>query len=363
MQRLAALVLFILASSLSPPAAAVEKRVALVMGNGAYAHAPPLANPPNDARAVASALETLGFQVTLAVDVTQQEALRKLDAFTAALSGADAALLYYSGHGLQLGGSNYLLPTDVEATSERSVRYGAVDVAEIVRDLQENAATSFVVLDACRDNPFVQQLAAAAGTRSAAASRGLARIKAAGNGTVIAYSAAAGEVASDGNDEHSPYTKAFLAHIGAPNVEIGLVFRRVAGEVVERTGGSQRPEVLISLTREYYFAPRETSPTPGEVQAATRPNGGPAAPVAPPGLLAPRPPKRARADREGFSHARALCRLARAPRPIGGGLCSAGSVETPGAGRKNGDGAEPVTRRRKPDCGEQRRQADDRPRR
>ena len=313
MQQLATVVFVALAWTLSPSALAGEKRVALVMGNGAYTHAPALTNPSNDAKAVAAALEKLGFQVTLAVDATQQEALRKLDAFTAALSGADAALLYYSGHGLQLGGSNYLLPIDLEATSERSVRYGAVDVAEIVRDLQENAATSFVVLDACRDNPFVQQLAAAAGTRSASASRGLARIKAAGNGTVIAYAAAAGEVASDGTDKHSPYTKAFLAHIGVPNVEIGLVFRRIAGEVVEKTGGAQRPEVLISLTREYYFAQQSTSAAPDQVQVEAKPNDGPAAPVAPPSVVAAAPPSApdpiAKASRTLVPYAALLARL------------------------------------------------------
>jgi hypothetical protein len=182
-----------------------------------------------------------------------------------------------------------------------------------VRDLQENATASFVVLDACRDNPFVEKLAGSAGTRSASASRGLARIKAAGNGTVIAYAAAAGEVASDGTGEHSPYTKAFLAHVAEPNVEVGLVFRRVAGEVVEKTGGTQRPEVLISLTREYYFAPQATAQAPEQVQAAAKTSDAPAAPVAPSSIVAPAGPSAsepiAKSSRTLVPYAALLARL------------------------------------------------------
>src|SRR5215210_6582843 len=170
--------------------AQAQKRVALVMGNQAYVNAPPLANPVDDANAVAAKLEALGFEVHLALNVTQDQALDHVDRFAAALTGAEAALFFYSGHGMQI---------EVQASSERSVRYGSVDIAEIVRDMEENAEVSIVVLDACRDNPFLEQLArTTGGTRSVAASRGLAVIKPTGSGTIIAYAAAAGNVASDG---------------------------------------------------------------------------------------------------------------------------------------------------------------------
>ena len=211
-----------------PRAAEAERRVALVIGNAAYAHAPPLANPGRDAGDVAAALKRLGFEVQLGLDLTQGQTVKQIDAFAKAMVGADAALLYYSGHGLQIEGGNYLLPVDIEVESERSVRYGAVDVGEIVRDMERSAGVALVVLDACRDNPFAQKLAAEAGTRSATVSRGLARVKAAGSGTIIAYAAAAGEVASDGGGGNSPYTKAFLELVEKPNVEVGLLFRRVA---------------------------------------------------------------------------------------------------------------------------------------
>ena len=273
---------------LGPEAASAEKRVALVIGNAAYAHAPALTNPSRDARDVAAVLTRLGFEVQLGVDLTQAETVKAMDTFAKAMAGSDAALLYYSGHGLQIDGGNYLLPVDITVESPRSVRYGAVDVGEIVREMETKAGVALVVLDACRDNPFAAQLAAAEGTRSVAATRGLARLKAAGAGTIIAYAAAAGSVASDGGEGNSPYTKAFLTEVEKPDVEVGLLFRRVAGKVVEATAGAQRPEVLISLTREFYMA--ATSPALVQAALPETPAGKPAVPTTPAAKDAPPPP-------------------------------------------------------------------------
>ena len=260
------------------------RRVALVIGNGAYQNAPPLPNPPNDAAAMKAALEALGFEVHVAIDKTQRETVQELGRFTASLPGAEAAFFFYSGHGIQIGGTNYLLPVDVEATDELSVTYGSVDIADIVKKMEENAGVSIVVLDACRDNPFLAQLAQAAPqTRSAAPSRGLAVIKASGSGAIIAYSAAAGDVASDGDGANSPYTTSLLKRIAEPNVEIGLMFRRVAGDVDEGTAGDQKPEVLIRLTREFYMNP-VAADTPTVTVAASAPSAAEAAaPPAPVG--------------------------------------------------------------------------------
>src|SRR5689334_16942856 len=129
---LLALVVFL--ANAGAPSGAAAKRVALVVGNGAYANAPALPNPPNDARAIAEQLEKLGFEVQLVLEMTQQQGLEALDRFAAALPGAEAALFFYSGHGVQIDGSNFLLPVDVEATSERTIRYGSIDIAEVVRD-------------------------------------------------------------------------------------------------------------------------------------------------------------------------------------------------------------------------------------
>ena len=249
--RLAVAIGLCVAIAATAATADAKKRVALIVGNGAYVNAPTLPNPTNDAKAIAADLERLGFEVHLALDVTQQQGLDELDRFASALPGAEAAIFFYSGHGMQIDGSNFLLPVDVEATSERAVRYGSIDISEIVREMERNAEVAIVVLDACRDNPFAAQLQSAAPRSRAlgAPTRGLAVIKPSGNGTIIAYAAAAGAVASDGTSEHSPYTAALLEHMSAPNVEVGLMFRRVAGEVVEETDGTQTPEVLIRLTR------------------------------------------------------------------------------------------------------------------
>jgi uncharacterized caspase-like protein len=239
--------------------ASAQKRMALVVGNGAYQNAAPLPNPANDARAVAEKLAGLGFDVHTAIDATQPALLEALAGFTAALDGAEAALFYYSGHGLQLGEENYLLPVDIKVANELSVRYGAVGITDILSDIERRAAVSLVILDACRDNPFAEDLKRAAGkTRSVAVSRGLARIRPTASETIIAYAAAAGDVASDGDGDHSPYTAAFLAEIDRPGAEVGLIFRRISGRVIAATDGDQRPELLVRLTREFYLSAPET---------------------------------------------------------------------------------------------------------
>ena len=220
-------------------AAEAEKRVALVMGNAAYVNAPRLANPLNDARAVADRLKDLGFEVHLALDATQQQALKALDEFAVALPGAAAALLYYSGHGLQIEGANYLLPIDIEISSERSVRYGALDIAEIVRDMEEDADV-LARRPRCLSRQSLPEATRQISRRDPLGCR-IARPcadQADGQRNDIAYSAAAGAVASDGTADHSPYTAAFLDHVAEPNVEVGLMFRRVAGKVVDATGAS-----------------------------------------------------------------------------------------------------------------------------
>lgn len=261
--------------ALTSTGASAEKRVALVIGNGAYAQAGILANPANDARAVAGALERLGFEVLLAVDATQKEMLSALDRYAGLLAGAEAAVFFYAGHGIQIGGENFLLPVDVSAETERAIRYGAIDVGEVVADMETNAAVSLVVLDACRNNPFVEQLQRSAKSRSAGIGRGLALIKPRSSGTIIAFAAAAGEVASDGVGENSPYTTALLKEIEAPGVEVALVFRRVAGHVIKATNGAQQPELLVRLVNEFYLKPLEASappPVSSEAEAGAAPS-------------------------------------------------------------------------------------------
>ena len=241
-------------------AAAADKKVAMVVGNSAYEATGTLPNTLNDAKAVAAALERLGFLVLTAYDAPQKALLKTLDDFSAALQNADAAVFFYAGHGMQMGTENYILPVDIKVENELSVRYGALSLSDVLRDVETLSRVAIVILDACRDNPFAEQLAAADPTRSLAVTRGLARVSPSGNGAIIAYAAAPGEVASDGAGEHSPYTAALLAEMEKPGVEVGLLFRRVAGKVIEETAGAQRPELLVRLASEYYLADVAAAP-------------------------------------------------------------------------------------------------------
>jgi len=265
-------------------AAAEEKKVAMVVGNAAYAATTPLANTVNDARAIAESLTRLGFEVHAAYDATQSELLEAFGHFSEALDGADAAVFYYAGHGIQIDNENYILPVDIKVESEMSVRYSSLSLTDVLQDVERRSRVAIVILDACRDNPLADLIADDV-TRSTGATRGLAPMKPSGNGAIIAYAAAPGQVASDGADGHSPYTSALLAEMEKPGVEVGLIFRRVAGRVIEQTGGVQRPEILVRLAAEYYLSSLPATlvaETPAAAAPATSPpvDAAPAQPVA-----------------------------------------------------------------------------------
>jgi hypothetical protein len=236
--------------------AVAERRVALVIGNGAYSEAARLANPANDASAMAAVLQRLGFSTTVAVDVDRSAIIAAIDAFSGSLDSADIAFLYYAGHGIQIAGQNFLLPIDVDVSSERTLRYSALDIAEIVAEMELRAKVAIVVLDACRDNPFTAGIAENTPTgRSVQPARGLAPMQLSGRGALVAYAAAAGAVASDGDGLNSPYAAALMSEIEAPGVEVGLMFRRAAGRVFKATDGKQQPELLVRLVDEVYLKP------------------------------------------------------------------------------------------------------------
>lgn len=254
----AALFLFLVA--IPSLVSAADKKVAMVVGNSVYETAATLPNTLNDAKAVAAALERLGFEVLTAYDMPQAALLQKLDEFSTALKDSDAAVFFYAGHGMQLDGENYLMPVDIKVENELSVRYGALALSDVLREVERLSKISIVIIDACRNNPFAAQLAAANPTRAVNVAQGLARLSPSGSGTIIAYAAAAGEVASDGAGEHSPYTAALLAEIEKPGVEVGLLFRRVGGRVMEATQGQQRPEIVVRLASEYYLSEMKAAP-------------------------------------------------------------------------------------------------------
>lgn len=272
-------------------AASAERRVALVLGNGAYQHAPALANPVRDARAMADLLSSLDFEVLSGFDQTKAETQATISQFAKAVRGADIALFYYAGHGLQVSGSNYLLPVDAALEDETSLDFEAVSVDFVLRQMSRETGVRLVLLDACRDNPLAAVLAKAGGGD---ATSGLAEIQVqnGGAGTLVAFATSPNQVAYDGSGEHSPFSAALLDHLGEPNISITEAMNRVTGDVFKATDGRQRPWINVSLTTEVELHKvaaatplivGEASGPPADSGSQTRNTPPPAAPAAPAG--------------------------------------------------------------------------------
>ncbi|TGQ66170.1 peptidase c14 caspase catalytic subunit p20 [Mesorhizobium sp. M00.F.Ca.ET.186.01.1.1] len=240
--------LALLALLLTVAAASAERRVALVLGNAQYQHAAPLANPVRDAQAMAERLKKLGFEVVSGFDLTKPQTQATIVQFAKQVRGADIALFFYAGHGLQVSGKNYLLPVDAALKKETSLDGEAVSVDSVLRQMSRQTSVRLVFLDACRDNPLAQVLAKTVG----GASSGLAEmsIENGGASTLVAFAASPNQLAYDGSGEHSPFSAALLQHIGASNVSITEAMNRVTSDVVKATAGKQRPWIKSSLTTE-----------------------------------------------------------------------------------------------------------------
>ena len=230
--------------------ALAEKRVALVVGNGAYAHKAQLPNPAHDAEDVAAALKRSNFDVIFGADLRQAEMQEVAIRFARAASTADVAVFYYSGHAMQFNGINYLMPVDAKLDDEADLkRFTRVD--DILNDLQQAKNLRILVLDSCRDNPFADNLRRAGQGRGASVARGLSKMEAP-LGTIISFSTQAGQTAEDGRGRNSPYTGAFLKHIEEPH-EIGDVFREISSDVYQTSGRTQLPELSLSIVGKFYL--------------------------------------------------------------------------------------------------------------
>ena len=245
------------------------KMVALVVGNGAYSNVTELINPPADATAMAEALTTLGFDVIEVVDGDYNAMQRGFRQFGSTARGADVALFFYAGHGLQVNGENFLLPVTAQIEETRDLRYEAFPLSLLIGEIQDaDPRISLIMLDACRDNPLTRSLRRQSQSlgRSVNIGRGLAPAMGA-SGMLIAYATAPGDVAYDGEGENSPFTTAFLDHIEEPGLEVGLLFRRVRQSVIDATDGAQVPWVEEALLGEFYLRPEMQAET-GEAELA-----------------------------------------------------------------------------------------------
>lgn len=223
------------------------RQVALVVGNGAYQHAGRLEQAPRDARLVAETLSGLGYQVKALYDLDRAALDRAAVDFRKDLAGAAVGFFYYAGHGVQVGGANYLVPVDAQIESEDYVSSAAVDIGRVLASMEASKARlNVVVLDACRNNPFAGTWSA--GGRSVTTS-GLAGVERAPRGTIIAYATAPGRVAAD----EGIYAKALATGLKVPGAEITEVFRQVYADVSARSRSGQEPWYTESRTPGSYF--------------------------------------------------------------------------------------------------------------
>jgi hypothetical protein len=229
----------------SPPPA--DQRVALVIGNSNYQTAPKLANPGNDAQSMAQLLNSAGFEVTQATDLTRRDMVKVVQDFSARVAErgpGTVAMIYYAGHGVQVAGENYLLPVDAKITAPSDLDGNSVRLVDVMGTLESiPSRMRIVVLDACRNNPFPEVNDTG---------RGLAIVDAP-KGSIVGYSTAPGMEAQDGDGNHSPYTSAFLNVAREPNLPIEQLFKRVRLQVNSTTDGRQTPWESSSLTSDFYF--------------------------------------------------------------------------------------------------------------
>ena len=255
--------------------AAAAKRVALVIGNSAYENVPVLPNPSADATELAREFEKLGYEVRLLLNATRAQLLDELRRFRFESLGAEHSVIYYAGHGVEIDRQNFIIPVDAELEADIDVEYEAVPLELLVAATSGAEDLQLVVLDACRDNPFLDQMTRTIATRSIG--RGLALYEPRGN-SLVAYSAKEGTVALDGQGANSPYATAFLEALKKGDLEVGQFFREVRDSVIRKTNGQQEPFLYGSLSADPVFfsptGPDVAAPTPDVTPSTLPPRTG-----------------------------------------------------------------------------------------
>ena len=238
--------LCLLVSIVSDANAQAEKRVALVIGNGEYAKVGKLPNPTRDASAVEALLRSAKFDVVEAKRDLGAAAMRRaLRDFSDKVRDADIAVVFFAGHGIEVNGTNYLIPVDATLERDIDVEDETVPLDRVIQILDQAKRLRLIILDACRDNPFVPSMRRTTSSRSIG--RGLARVDVLTSDTLIAFAARAGSTAADGDGSNSPYTLALVKHLATPGLDLRLALGRVRDEVIRHTGAKQEPFVYGSL--------------------------------------------------------------------------------------------------------------------
>lgn len=242
------LIMFALLSStqFAATAARADKRVALVLGISAYQHVAKLPNPSNDADAMAALFRKAGFDVVETKrDVGIADLRRAVGDFSDKAKDADVAVVFFAGHGIEVDGTNYLVPADAKLARDFDIEDEALSLDRLLKAIEPAKRLRLVMLDACRDNPFAQTMKRTVASRSVG--RGLAKIEPTVSDTLIAFAAKAGSVALDGDTSNSPFTSALLEHIATPGVDLRIAFGRVRDSVLSTTARKQEPYVYGSL--------------------------------------------------------------------------------------------------------------------
>jgi hypothetical protein len=260
-----------------PPNEPIElgKRVALVIGNGAYQQVPALLNPPRDSTDIAEVLTRLGFSVLLANDLNLEQTKDAITQFGKVVGDSDIALVFYAGHGIEAYGENWLIPIDAQIRDDGDMRSEAINLKDLSSEVAKSKSLGLIILDACRDNPFTPAKVQAVATTmsgvvaethqtSRSVKKGLAPTEPSGN-VLIAFAAKDGTTASDGGGRNSPFTSSLLKHIETPGLEVSFLFRRVRDDVMSATNGVQQPYIYGSLSRTEIFL----KPTPATGSANT----------------------------------------------------------------------------------------------
>jgi uncharacterized caspase-like protein len=274
--------------------AQAEKRVALVVGVSAYQHVAKLPNPANDAGAVANLLKSAGFDIVeTRRDVGVADLRRAVGDFSDQAQSADVAVVFFAGHGIEVDGTNYLIPADAKLVRDFDIEDEALSLDRVLKAIEPAKRLRLVILDACRDNPFAKEMKRTVASRSVG--RGLAKIEPTVADTLIAFAAKAGSVALDGDETNSPFTKALIEHIAVPDLDLRIAFGRVRDSVLNATARKQEPYVYgslggstVSIVNAATVAGMPAAPAPKQQMAAAMPDAAPArvAPAANPAASA-----------------------------------------------------------------------------
>ena len=242
--------------------AGAATRVALVIGNSVYQHVPLLPNPVNDAADLSASLKRLDFDVRTVTNARYDDMRRALIDFSQKASGAEIAVIFFAGHGVQIDGENWLIPVDAQLATDLNVANETIGLQSLTRAVSSTSRLGLVVLDACRNNPFLPKMQGKKLSR--AVDRGFSRVEPSDN-VLVAYAARDGTTAADGSGRNSPFTQSLLKNIETPGLEITFMFRNVRDDVMASTRREQQPFIYGSLSREMiYLKPPAATPPAGD---------------------------------------------------------------------------------------------------